>query len=180
MLSVLVEKEQVALLATEAEQFLDRIDEEDPEEPGRAAARSTTADRSRRTSRCSARGSIGIGYDPERHLVLIELREDAADEDEPPPPLDESEGRVARLYATRAQVRAMVAHGAASVDAGRPQVPALRLPDGSRRAHLPALELTARRAGPTPAADDGALRDGEIEVARPDAVVVERDVPRER
>ena len=53
--------------------------------------------------------------------MLIELREDAADDDEPPPPVDESEGRVARLYATRAQVRAMVAHGAAAVDAGRPK-----------------------------------------------------------
>ena len=31
LLSVLVEKEQVALLAAEAEQFLDRIDEEDPD-----------------------------------------------------------------------------------------------------------------------------------------------------
>ena len=34
MLSVLVEKEQVQLLANEAEQFLDRIAEEHPEEPG--------------------------------------------------------------------------------------------------------------------------------------------------
>ena len=34
MLSVLVEKEQVALLANEAEQFLDRIADEHPEEPG--------------------------------------------------------------------------------------------------------------------------------------------------
>jgi hypothetical protein len=34
VLSVLVEKEQVALLASEAEQFLDRIAEEHPEEPG--------------------------------------------------------------------------------------------------------------------------------------------------
>ena len=55
--------------------------------------------------------------------MLIELREDAVEEDEAPPALDESEGRVARLYATRAQVRAMVAHGAESVDAGRPEVP---------------------------------------------------------
>ena len=34
MLSVLVEKEQVQLLANEAEQFLDRIADEHPEEPG--------------------------------------------------------------------------------------------------------------------------------------------------
>ena len=56
MLSVLVEKEQVALLADEAEQFLDRIAEEHPEEP---AERLTVDERRtgrRRTSRCSAPG----------------------------------------------------------------------------------------------------------------------------
>ena len=86
---------------------------------------------------------IGIGYDPERSLVLIELREDAAEDDEPPPALEESEGHIARLYATRAQIRAMLANGVVAVDAGPAEVPALRLPDGPRRAHLPAHELIA-------------------------------------
>jgi uncharacterized repeat protein (TIGR03847 family) len=57
--------------------------------------------------------------------VLIELREDAAEEEDEAPVIpedtDDTEGRVARLYATRAQVRAMVRHGAESVDAGRPK-----------------------------------------------------------
>jgi uncharacterized repeat protein (TIGR03847 family) len=120
LLSVLVEKEQVALLAAEAEQFLDRIDEENPETPGELLSVDDCGPVEEDEPLFRAR-LIGIGYDPERHLVLIELREDAVDEDEPPPALDESEGRVARLYATRAQVRAMVAHGASSVDAGRPK-----------------------------------------------------------
>ena len=73
---------------------------------------------------------IGIGYDSERGLVLIELREDAADEDdeEPPPPPDEAEGRIARLYATRAQVRVMMRNGVAAVEGGRPHCPLCDFP----------------------------------------------------
>ena len=55
VLSVLVEKEQVALLATEAEQFLDRIAEEHPEEPV-TIVRAGQRWRGRRTSRSSGPG----------------------------------------------------------------------------------------------------------------------------
>jgi uncharacterized repeat protein (TIGR03847 family) len=127
MLSVLVEKEQVRLLAAEANQFLDRIAEEDPEEPIPLAVAQTgavTEDEPLFRARL-----IGIGYDPERRLVLIELREEASDEEEEaPPPLDESEGRIARLYATRAQVRAMASSGVAAVEAGRPLCPLCDFP----------------------------------------------------
>ena len=118
-LSVLVEKEQVQLLASEATQFLDKIAEEDPEEPAGSAgtvAGAVTEDEPLFRARL-----IGIGYDPDRHLVLIELREDASDDDDAPPPLDETEGRIARLYATRSQVRAMARNGVAAVEAGRPR-----------------------------------------------------------
>jgi uncharacterized repeat protein (TIGR03847 family) len=119
MLSVLVEKEQVQLLASEANQFLDRIAEEDPEEPpGSAGAVEVAITEDEPLFRARL---IGIGYDPERHLVLIELREDASDDEDAPPPLDETEGRIARLYATRAQVRAMARNGVAAVEAGRPR-----------------------------------------------------------
>jgi uncharacterized repeat protein (TIGR03847 family) len=120
VLSVLVEKEQVALLAAEAEQFLDRIEEEDPDAPPEAMSVDDCGPVEEDEPLFRAR-LIGIGYDPDRHLVLIELREDAVETDDAPPPVDDAEGHVARLYATRAQVRAMVAHGAASVDAGRPR-----------------------------------------------------------
>ena len=79
VLSVLVEKEQVQLLASEANQFLDKIAEEDPEEPGGSAGAvegAVTEDEPLFRARL-----IGIGYDPDRHLVLIELREDASDEE---------------------------------------------------------------------------------------------------
>ncbi len=119
VLSVLVEKEQVQLLASEANQFLDRIAEEDPEEaPGSSGTTEGVVTEDEPLFRARL---IGIGYDPERHLVLIELREDASDEEEAPPPLDETDGRIARLYATRAQVRAMARNGVAAVEAGRPR-----------------------------------------------------------
>ncbi len=127
MLSVLVEKEQVRLLAQEATQFLDRIAEDDPEDPPTSVESqggSVTED-----SPLFRAQLIGIGYDPDRELVLIELREDAADEDdESPPPPDEAEGHVARFYATRGQVRVMVRNGSAAVDAGRPKCPLCDFP----------------------------------------------------
>ncbi len=126
LLSVLVEKEQVQLLASEANQFLDRIAEEEPEEGAAASVEGTgpvTEDEPLFRARL-----IGIGYDTDRHLVLIELREDASDEEESPPPLEESEGRIARLYATREQVRAMARHGVAAVEAGRPRCPLCEFP----------------------------------------------------
>ncbi len=126
-LSVLVEKEQVRLLAAEAAQFLDRIAEEEPEEPpsaleigGGAVSEAEPLFRAR---------LIGIGYDSERGLVLIELREDAVEDDEdPPPPPDETDGRIARLYATRAQIRVMMRNGVTAVEGGRPPCPLCDFP----------------------------------------------------
>ena len=106
---MLVEKEQVALLAAEAEQFLDRIAEEDPEEP-RHLRRARDGGAVEEDEPLFRARLIGIGYDPERSLVLHRAARDRPPNDEEPPPaLDESEGRIARLYATRAQIRAMLA-----------------------------------------------------------------------
>ena len=126
-LTVLVEKEQVALLAAEAVAFLDRIADEYPEVP--AAVPSGEAQLREPTVPLFRARLIGLGFDPERELVLLELRERSADEDEAPPesaddvPEEEEEGYVARIYATRAQVRAMAARGAEAVAGGRPPCP---------------------------------------------------------
>ena len=79
---------------------------------------------------------IGLGFDPERELVLIELRERSSDDDDAPEETiaadagddDEGEGYVARIYATRAQVRAMAARGAEAVAGGRPLCPLCDMP----------------------------------------------------
>ncbi len=141
-LTVLVEKEQVALLATEAVAFLDRIADDFPELPLSVPAGATEL-REPTVPLFRAR-LIGLGFDPERELVLLELRERAADEgDEGEGEGEEGEGEsdavvaevepddpgyVARIYATRAQVRAMAARGAEAVTGGRPLCPLCEFP----------------------------------------------------
>jgi uncharacterized repeat protein (TIGR03847 family) len=152
-LTVLVEKEQVALLATEAVAFLDRIAEDYPEEPveprepvvRQAGLREPTVPLFRARL-------IGLGFDPERQMVLIELRERSSEDEEEAEALapqaeevtpdlpdlpdvtvadptdEEEEGYVARIYATRGQVRAMAAKGAEAVAAGRPLCPLCDMP----------------------------------------------------
>jgi uncharacterized repeat protein (TIGR03847 family) len=121
VLSVLVEKEQVALLSAEAEQFLERLDDEYPEQvPPISPLEAPVAEA---VPLFRAR-LIGLGFDPERELVLLELREAAVEEEgEAPPSLEESDGHVARLYASRAQLRAMARVGAEAVSGGRPPCP---------------------------------------------------------
>jgi uncharacterized repeat protein (TIGR03847 family) len=137
-LTVLVEKEQVALLASEAVAFLERIAEEFPEDPveigpelRRAAAVQEPA-----VPLFRAR-LIGLGFEPERELVLIELREHSdEDDDDAEVEVDDGllnaeddDGFVARIYATRAQVRAMAARAVESVTAGgRPRCPLCEQP----------------------------------------------------
>jgi uncharacterized repeat protein (TIGR03847 family) len=127
VLSVLVEKEQVALLAEEGTQFLDDLDAEFPE-TGLTAYETGSGPVSEAEPLFRAR-LIGLRFDPDRGLVMLELREDAPEEDtETPPEPDDADGRVARLYATRAQLRAMVANGAEAVSAGRPRCPLCDFP----------------------------------------------------
>jgi uncharacterized repeat protein (TIGR03847 family) len=138
-LTVLVEKEQVALLASEAVAFLDRLADEYPEDL--VILPPTMAELHEPTVPLFRARLIGLGFDPERELVLIELREHATDdEDDDAGDLgdlgdlvdaagegDET-GYVARIYATRPQVRAMAAHGAEVVEAGRPPCPLCGMP----------------------------------------------------
>jgi uncharacterized repeat protein (TIGR03847 family) len=121
LLSVLVEKEQVALLAAEAEQFLARLDDEYPETAPPVSPLEEPVAEAVPLFRARL---IGLGFDPERELVLLELRETAVEEeDEQPPALEDSEGHVARLYASRSQLRAMARVGAEAVSGGRPACP---------------------------------------------------------
>jgi uncharacterized repeat protein (TIGR03847 family) len=118
-LTVLVEKEQVALLATEAVAFLDRIADQYPEDM--ITLPEAVAELREPTVPLFRARMIGLGFDTERELVLIELREHSDDDEEDDEVAAErEEGYVARIYATRPQVRAMAAHGAGVVAAGRP------------------------------------------------------------
>jgi uncharacterized repeat protein (TIGR03847 family) len=70
---------------------------------------------------------IGLGFEPDRGLVLIELRERAEDEESDEDD-DADDGYVARIFATRAQVRAMAARGSEAVQSGRPACPLCEFP----------------------------------------------------
>lgn len=121
-LTVLVEKEQVALLAHEAVTFLDRIALEHPEPPGESISmHPSAAGVSEPAVPLFRARMIGLGYEPDRGMVLIELREHAEDEDDDDDVSDEdSDGYIARIFATRAQVRAMAQRGTDAVAGGRP------------------------------------------------------------
>jgi uncharacterized repeat protein (TIGR03847 family) len=123
-LTVLVEKEQVDLLSTEAVAFLDKIADTYPELPFDLPA--TQSSLREPTVPLFRARLIGLGFDPERELVLIELRERSEDDEGEDD--NEEDGYVARIYATRAQVRAMAARGAEAVAGGRPPCPLCELP----------------------------------------------------
>jgi uncharacterized repeat protein (TIGR03847 family) len=125
-LTVLVEKEQVALLAQEAVAFLDRIADEHPEPPAESAMlHPSVAQVTEPAVPLFRARMIGLGFEPDRGLVLIELRERAEDDDAEE---DDDDGYVARIFATRAQVRAMAARGSEAVASGRPTCPLCEFP----------------------------------------------------
>jgi uncharacterized repeat protein (TIGR03847 family) len=125
-LTVLVEKEQVALLAAEAVAFLDKIADDYPELPFDIP--STQSVLREPTVPLFRARLIGLGFDPERELVLLELRERAEDDEEVVEIDEDDDGYVARIYATRAQVRAMAARGIEAVAGGRPPCPLCEQP----------------------------------------------------
>ena len=144
-LTVLVEKEQVALLAAEAVAFLDRIADDYPELPFDVP--STQSVLREPTVPLFRARLIGLGFDPERELVLLELRERADDEDE------DAEAEVERRRRRRRGLRRPhlrdprpgARHGRSGRRGGRrraPAVPAVRAADGPVRAHVSSLELT--------------------------------------
>src|SRR5215212_1186389 len=73
-LTVVVEKEQVALLAAEALAFLDRISEEYPEEGGAPSSLHPSAAQVTEPAVPLFRARmIGLGFEPDRQMVLLLL-----------------------------------------------------------------------------------------------------------
>jgi uncharacterized repeat protein (TIGR03847 family) len=131
LVTVLVEKQQVELLSASILEILSRIgmetgegptdDELDLEEPLEPLWRA---------------GRLSIGYEQERDLILLELVEMVADEEDDADEDDEGNGQSdgdeedldevdigadhVRLWATREQMLALSRHGAAVVARGRP------------------------------------------------------------
>ena len=138
VLSVLVEKQQVAMLAERVQMLLDQVETQFPE-AGATAPMPLAPDAG------ELRGdpvplfravAIGIGFDASRQLVVLELHErplggddddddndDEVDETAAALVGDEEEGYLARLYFTADQARAMATRGSAAVESGRPPCP---------------------------------------------------------
>jgi len=145
VLSVLVEKQQVAMLAERVQLLLDQVEAQFPEEgDDPAGGLAPDAGELRGDPVPLFRAvAIGIGFDPSRRLVVLELHErpladEDDDEDEDEDEADEGdefdepglvaeagdeEGYLARLYCTAAQARAMASRGSAAVEGGRPPCP---------------------------------------------------------
>jgi uncharacterized repeat protein (TIGR03847 family) len=146
MLSVLVEKQQVDALARQVLAFLTQLDARFPPEPGTEVPAGEAVLHEPAEPLFRAR-AIRLGFDIGRGLVVLELHEfdtdddadEAEDDDEDVEAGDEDEpeGRVARIFATRGQVRAMAEQGAAAVSAGRPVCELCRLPMGEERLGCP-------------------------------------------
>ncbi len=120
LVSVVLEKQQVALLTMHIDQLLERIgvpdesvvpdpDDLDLEEPLTPEFRV---------------GAIGLAYEDDRDLVIVQLEEfvPERDEDEEEYIVEEDPGRV-RMWATREQVYALARRGEREVSSGRPICP---------------------------------------------------------
>src|SRR5581483_9299479 len=125
VLSVLVEKQQVAMLAERVRLLLEQVEAQYPGAAGEASGdlgpeagvlRGDPVPLFRAVA-------IGIGFDPGRGLVVLELHERPLADDEDEADDGEEEGYLARLYFTAAQARAMASRGSAAVESGRPPCP---------------------------------------------------------
>ena len=67
-------------------------------------------------------GKLSIGYDPDRELFVLEIEEFVpnADGDDPPSELEHAEPEVVQLAATREQMFALSRYGAVVAERGRP------------------------------------------------------------
>jgi uncharacterized repeat protein (TIGR03847 family) len=115
LVSMLLEKGQVALLANHIDELLDRLgtDEANAPDPSSLDLEEPVVAEFRI-------GRIGLGFDEERDLVLLQCEEflpEEDDEDDIESP--EDSGRV-RVWATRGQMYALARRGESEVAGGRP------------------------------------------------------------
>ena len=119
LVSLLIEKQQVALLSMHIDELLERVGP--PEEAG-AEADIETLDLEEPITPEFRVGQIGLGYDENRDLVLVQCDELVPEEEDESVTREDEPGRV-RLWATRAQVQALARRGEQEVAAGRPICP---------------------------------------------------------
>ncbi|HZB79398.1 MAG TPA: DUF3090 domain-containing protein [Actinomycetota bacterium] len=119
LLTVIVEKQQVQLLAASVLELLQEASATEAATDDAAMALEGPLDPRWRA------GRLSIGFDEERDLFLLEVEEfqpdlDDLDVDDPPTMLPETEPESIRIWASPAQMLALSRHGAAVAARGRP------------------------------------------------------------
>jgi uncharacterized repeat protein (TIGR03847 family) len=118
LVSVVVEKEQVQLLATSVLELLADLDLETGSGPD-----DTQLELEEPVEPRFRAGKLSIGYDSDQDLFLLEITEfepEVEDEDDPRSEID-GELDTVRLLATREQMLALSRHGSAVAERGRPR-----------------------------------------------------------
>lgn len=120
MASLIMEKQQVAALASSVLQLLEELEQEHPELPP-AEPPSGDLELIEPINPAFRVGQLGLGYDASQDLVVLVAQgiptTDDPDEDE------EANLPRARFFATRTQMRALSEHALKVVAAGRPECP---------------------------------------------------------
>lgn len=114
--TVIVEKQQVQLLAASILELLTDLELETGQgPPDEELLLDEPLDPRWRA------GRLSIGYDQERDLFMLEMEELRPDlEEDDPRTLLEADAEIVRLWATREQMFAVSRYGAAAADRGRP------------------------------------------------------------
>lgn len=126
IVSLILEKQQVAALASSVLQLLDELQLQHPEldpasSPDKLPSLEEPIDPAFRV------GQLGLGYDEEQDLVVLVAQalpdlDEEEDAEMGGTALEENLPR-ARFFATRTQMRAMSEKALSAVDAGRPECP---------------------------------------------------------
>jgi uncharacterized repeat protein (TIGR03847 family) len=117
--TLLVEKEQVRVLAERVIAWLPELAADRPENPEEVrAAEAGPLDLNAPLEPDFRVGQLALSYDPERDRVMVVATELVNEEEDPL-----AEPQEVRLWVTRPQLRVMARHGAQVVEQGRPPCP---------------------------------------------------------
>ena len=123
-ITVIIEKAQLNQLAIGIEKFLAQLSEKDPDLPEASGDHVDDVMRiNPPVDPLFRAGEIGLGYDKDRDLVVVFVKEILTEEDDP------ENAAVIRFWASRTQVRMLARWGMQVVSRGRPVCPQCGQPE---------------------------------------------------
>jgi uncharacterized repeat protein (TIGR03847 family) len=146
LVTVIVEKQQVQLLAASVLELLEDAAADEPPAAGDEAMELEEPLDPRWRA-----GRLSIGFDQERDLFLLEVEEfqpelEEMDVDDPPSLVPGEEAESIRIWASPAQMLALSRHGAAVAERGRPTCQFCGNPIDAEGHACPAMNGHSRRA----------------------------------